>query len=75
MHGDRNIGQSPAPIDVSKVNFRDEDASLILSLLADEGEKRWFDAFSAFYELAEASGGVMPMSKMPPELREVLMAG
>lgn len=74
VHGDRNVGQAPAPIDVSKVNFRDESASLIQSLIVDEAERRWFDAFSEFYELAETSGGVMPVSSLPAALRSILIA-
>jgi SAM-dependent methyltransferase len=72
IRGDRNISTAPTPIDASKVNFRDEDAALIQPLLTDAGEKKWFEAFQSFYELAEKSGGVLPIAALPDELRSVL---
>lgn len=74
VRGDRNIGQSPAPIDAAKVNFRDDDASLIRSFLDDEAERDWFEAFQAFYDLVVEAGGVMRASALPLDCRDVLLA-
>jgi SAM-dependent methyltransferase len=73
VRGDMNVSKAPAPIDLSRAMFRQQKTQTINGFLADSPQKQWFEAFQAFYDLAVERGGVMPISSLTTELRDVLL--
>ena len=72
VRGDRIVQETPMPINIDSVNFRDERRTQVLEYLKDTDEKIWFSAFDRFYDLICEYGGVLNIRKTPQLLIKTL---